>query len=450
MNRVFPVVFPIFVALVVTTGAPLIASADRNKVAVLPLENLAGISEAQSKYLHDVIRGAAAEAVSSYNVELIPQDQVTANLRGEPTKLMECDEGCAALIGRSLGARLVLHTTINHIHRSAVVILKLLDAESGSLKKMERVKADNLTDLEEPLEEAVKALLDEEQLVALPPPPTTAGESPVYEDADSFSDSYYGELTVIAKGYKENDKNQTLRSVEAEVFINGSRVGTTPYRDGLPAGSYKVEVKFGASNLQRKTVIITAGKTHSIRMKFRIPLTAAERDALEEKRRAEKRARQEKLRAQWQTEHDAWKEEADPLRAKRNPMLVSGIILAVSGVTLVITGAALEDKARNENEQAEISYDNWKTSVDPEEQEFYADSIKKHQNLRDRSNVAGITCLSIGGAAAATSIILFVLMPSVPREPRPPSGLDLLSISSLKINPLFTPGFQGASLEFSF
>ncbi|MCP4675996.1 MAG: PEGA domain-containing protein [Deltaproteobacteria bacterium] len=432
------------ISALVTTRA---VHADENKIAILPPENLAGISDAQLGYLHDVVRDAAADALSQTNYILVPQDQVEASFRSDPSHLIHCDESCAYSVGKALGAHYVVHATIKHLDRQTVVILKLLDTSNGSLKSMKRIKGNNLIELEEPLGQAVKTILSLEQIEVPSPVPGIPPETPM----DSGGD-YWGSLLVTAEGVRKHGKDRAPHPIEADVYLNGKKVGVTPYRDGLPEGNYEVMVKRGKISPYVKTIPIVPGRLHRVEAKLIIPMTSEERSAYQREQQEKERIRREQQTAEWREEHDAWEKKALPLRKKRIPMLVSGIVLGITGTGFMIGGGVVETKAQDQNEKINTYHEYWQNSVSTADLDFYSNKIKQYKEWRDRNHALGITYMCIGGAALATSITLFIVLivtPRVPKEPEPPVGLSVFT-PSLRLSPMLGSQTAGAGLTLSF
>ena len=128
---------------------------------------------------------------------------------------------------------------------------------------------------------------------------------------------YYGDVSVTATGIKEGDETSTPREMKGEVFINGIRVGVTPYEDGLPEGTYTIEVRQKKHAPKARRVTVVPGETHKVDLRFKIPLTKAERDERLQKAWEAQQKEQEELERRWRIEHAEWEDVARPLQKQR-------------------------------------------------------------------------------------------------------------------------------------
>lgn len=280
-------------------------------------------------------------------------------------------------------------------------------------------------------------------------PGETELTAPEREVTDS-SPAYYGDVKVTAKGIKEGDESRAPNALKADVFINGRRVGTTPYSDGLPEGKYQVDVKFGQNQSNIENLDVIPGKTYAVEMVFRIPMSEAERQERMQKQRENEQKRKEKLRREWESVHREWEEVAMPIKKVRKTYLFTGGALTAGGVGLVVAGAVLAAKARDLDEEVDRIHDLWLRETDPGTRADYADTIKDKEDSRDLKSGLGISFLAVGGAALATGVVFFIITPSLPEEPEPPEGVDLFDLSTLRLNPMIGSGFAGGELTFVF
>lgn len=275
---------------------------------------------------------------------------------------------------------------------------------------------------------------------------STALEREVTDSAPA----YYGDVKVTAKGIKEGDESRAPYALKADVFINGRRVGTTPYSDGLPEGKYQIDVKFGQNQSNTENLDVIPGKTYAVEMMFRIPMSEAERQEWMQKQREKEQKRKETLRRESESVHREWEEMAMPIKKMRKTYLVTGGALTAGGVGLVIAGAVLAAKARDLNEEVDRIHDHWLQEIDPGTRADYADTIKDKEDSRDLKNGLGISFLAVGGAALATGVVFFIITPSLPDEPEPREGINPFDLSTLRLSPMVSSGFAGGELTFVF
>ncbi len=131
------------------------AKSSEKKIALLPLKNLAGINPSKVDYLFDIIRGTAVQHTKSLKSTLIPDSLIQEAVNRTPGGMKKCNEACATSLGRDLKANLVILGEIRRLDKELRLTLKLLDTKAGELKGMERLGGARITDLENPLEQAV-------------------------------------------------------------------------------------------------------------------------------------------------------------------------------------------------------------------------------------------------------------------------------------------------------
>ena len=257
---------------------------------------------------------------------------------------------------------------------------------------------------------------------------------------------YYGDLSVIAHGIREADPNAPPSVLEAYVYINGTPVGRTPYWDGLPAGKYSVEVRYGDDSTSRYIVDVTPGKSYAIEAKLTVPMTPEERAQRKEKAEAELRALREKAYDAYREAAEAWDAKWKPLVPKRKRMRTLGGVLLGTGLSALIPGAALVVSASKDDDTVQSLYAGWLQSVDTESREHYAALIADKQSTRDHKNISGIILLATGGAMSVAGTVLLPLSPNIPEKPEPNGYM----LSTLRISPWASPNAGGLSLHLRF
>lgn len=420
--------------------APAAAAADgQQKLAVIPLQNLAQLDSSEADYLSDVMRGAVTQADPS-GLTLTPQAKV---VKAAGKKLDACDESCATKVARKVGADLVLLAEVRKLGEELRATVKLLSVD-GELVGMQRALGGDAAGLEGPLEQAVLELLGAEKrppstAVAVPPPEVPA---PVEID-----EAYYANVYVTTIGTKEGSSEGEPKSVQADVYVNGRLVGTTPLEEGLPTGTYKIEVKSKGRLLHAQTLDVNAGGSYRVEAKAIIPLTESERAEREKQRREEYEARQAELAKEWDETRGEWEVEDAAAAAKRKPYLIAGTALMIGGLGLLGAGIGMEVRAKQEDDNVDKYYELWRTEVDSDLIKEYRDKFEEAKDSRNTFHALGITFLAVGGASVITSIVLYSLMPARPEEPSPPAGL---MFGRLEVQPLIAPDLAGLTLAASF
>jgi hypothetical protein len=279
------------------------------------------------------------------------------------------------------------------------------------------------------------------------PPPAEPPAAPTELAPVPVDEAYYADFSVTAQGRKEGDQQGSPKPFAADVFINGRLVGTTPYEDGLPTGTYKIEVKSAGRLLHAKTIDVTPGGSYVVEAEGVIPLTDAERAEIDKRRQEEHEARQEMLRREWEETRARWEDADRHIRDERRPFLVSGTILMIGGVGLVIGGAVLEAAAVREQDRLEDLHNQYQIAYDLDEIAWLEEEMDAARHARDVNNALGITFLVVGGAAVVTSIVLYSVMPAKLEEPTPPAGLIFAGV---EVSPLVAPDFAGLGLSAGF
>jgi hypothetical protein len=186
--------------------------------------------------------------------------------------------------------------------------VKLLDVRTSSLERMEKAGGADVAGLESSLERAVAAIVAPK---ASDPGPEAAAAEPAGAEADAgrapdLPADFFGEVTVRAEANEEGRPEGETAEIEGEVHINGRFAGKTPFADGLPPGTYLIEIRRGGRAIHARTVTIAGGASYAVVGRARIPMSEAERRrrmeqhrrALEEKdRQAEEAAAEEERRA---------------------------------------------------------------------------------------------------------------------------------------------------------
>jgi hypothetical protein len=248
-------------------------------------------------------------------------------------------------------------------------------------------------------------------------------------------------LNVRATATFEAQPDDPSVTYVAQVIVNGTSVGRTPYMGSLVPGRYLVEIE--GDGLRASTVVeVIAGKKYIINARFYVPMPEAEKRARQEAAVAEARAAQVAAVAKW--------EEADAAaRDKRKPFVVSGAVLLPVGLGLLIGGMAGEAKAHDEHDKYLHRYEDWKTSTDPEVIESKKADMDEAAAARDANNAMGIAFLVVGSAAVVTGIVVLAVMPKRPPEPAQ-SEYGVPPAPTFSLAPLVGSELGGLSLDVRF
>jgi hypothetical protein len=116
-------------------------------------------------------------------------------------------------------------------------------------------------------------------------------------------------------------------------------VGRTPYRDGLPAGRYRVKVRYNDEAPKIADIEVEAGRSYTVDSEFPVPLTREEIEAWHQAQLAQQQARRKKELAEWKRRHEAWTDETETLRPRRRRRIIPGSVLTASGAGAVVAAA---------------------------------------------------------------------------------------------------------------
>jgi len=380
------------------------------RVVVVEATKAAGIDDTSLGILGDVVR----EGVLSSSAGAV----LVAKKKAAPVK--SCDDACALKAAADADATHSLVVELSTRDSGVSASVKLYEAAAQTLVAMKRTTADSAQMMEPLLQGAVRHVFavfsgaDDSADAAPTSAPAPTISTPAVPPP---SGPFYAEVVVTVTGRK--DVTGETVAVVGDVYLNGRFVSKTPYKDGLPRGTYLVEVKgYGRSWESRFSV--EPGRTYHVKSLLQVPLSAAEQQALVdrmEKQRAEAAARD---REAYQEEYNLWKERDDAVRAKRRPLIIAGSVLLPAGVGLVIGGSIFIDKARN---QADI-YDEVKflysRATNPADINYYATYLQNTDDAMKTNKGIGIPMLAVGLGSIVTGIVLFIAMPkNKEKEPRP-------------------------------
>jgi hypothetical protein len=146
----------IILFLLVTRSSPALAD-NKERIAVLDLENKTEIKSQEIEYLSDLLRQVASE-LSSSKYSVITKDNIYVLLPPK-VSLEDCLGSCAVETGRRLNAHWVFIGSVVKFGSSIRFILNLHHTQSGELRASKIVKAKTVELLETPLRQAMTELL---------------------------------------------------------------------------------------------------------------------------------------------------------------------------------------------------------------------------------------------------------------------------------------------------
>jgi TolB-like protein len=239
----------------VVASMPDAAWAAKKKVAILELQNPAGLSEQEAAYLTDAVRLQAQKSLPAEQFLLMTRENILEYMP-PGTTLAQCEGNCEVETGRRVGADFVITGDIRKFGTQLKVGLRVHDTGTGEMKAAEEGSGRTVDELESPVKEAAARLLL----------PLLGGRVNVADakvqvfrvDAPQDDGSRIKNPPTDEKGYLTVDS----KPPKQRVFINGEEKGTTPYQVELGIGEYVVLVK-PLNNLYAaasKRVIITTAK----------------------------------------------------------------------------------------------------------------------------------------------------------------------------------------------
>jgi TolB-like protein len=223
-------------AVVFALSAPEDAWAAKRKVAILELQNPAGLSDQEAAYLTDAVRLQAQKSLPADQFQLMTRENILEYLP-PGTTLAQCEGNCEVETGRKVGADFVITGDIRKFGTQLKVGLRVHDTATGEMKAAEVGSGRTVDELEAPVKEAAAQLLD--RLV---------GGPRVVADAKvqvSRVDDPKDDGSQIKNPPRDERGFLIVESTPkgARVFINGQEKGDTPYQAELMVGEYVVLVK---------------------------------------------------------------------------------------------------------------------------------------------------------------------------------------------------------------
>jgi hypothetical protein len=144
------------IVLALAALVPVASAAETRRVAVLELQNPAGVQPQEVGYLTDVVRTAGLRLDQGRWLVLTRENLLQLLPPGRD--LASCVGDCEVETGRNVGADHVVAGEVVRFDGSLRVSLRLYDTASGALVAAERAQADTLGAIEPRLEEAAGRL----------------------------------------------------------------------------------------------------------------------------------------------------------------------------------------------------------------------------------------------------------------------------------------------------
>jgi TolB-like protein len=221
--------------LVTAFAVPAVAQPAKKKVAVLELQNPAGLSDQEASYLTNVVRGQAVNSLPAESFQVMTRENILEYLP-PGTDLAQCEGACEVETGRRVGADYVITGDIIRFGTQLKVSLRMHDTNTSQSKAAEDASGATVDDLEEPVKQAARRVLAPllSGLRSGPVPRAKVEVRTVPEPADDGS---------RIKNPPRDEKGYlvvTCNPVGAEVVINGERKGMTSGKN-----AYQVELMVG-------------------------------------------------------------------------------------------------------------------------------------------------------------------------------------------------------------
>ena len=129
----------------------------RERVAVLSLQNRIDMSREETSYLTGLVRRVASKQLTQRYL-VMTQENIEVLLPPD-TKLEDCVSECQVDTGRMIGARFIITGEVLRFGSSLRLTLRMHDTKTGQLMASEVVKANDIEGLESPTERIVEVLV---------------------------------------------------------------------------------------------------------------------------------------------------------------------------------------------------------------------------------------------------------------------------------------------------
>ncbi len=219
---------PVLVAVSVFVGTSANAESPK-KVAVLELQNPAGLAEQEARFLTDALRGQAVRLLPGERFQVMTRENILDFLP-PGTDLADCEGECEVETGRKVGADYVITGDLVRFSFALRASLRIHDTRSGQFLAAETASGDDVRELEKALGPTAGRLL-----------------------ARLRGGSSTSELSVLGGDDGSSIVNPPTDDrgyivIESEpkgalVLLNGKNEGVTPMQIEKPVGRYVVVVR---------------------------------------------------------------------------------------------------------------------------------------------------------------------------------------------------------------
>lgn len=236
--RILPIV-------ILLSPHPTWSQESAQRVAVLNLDNPAGLPPQEISYLTDLIRGSARENLPANRFMIMTSENILALLGDKP--LVECLDDCAVETGRKLGAAYVVAGEVVKFGGGLRLSLELYETKDGGLLKSSQRAGAEVMDLEVPVRELGRELF-----------------KPLRPKGRGSPEGEPGPLGSGGSNWQPDDNVVVLVRFESNpagalVEVDGELLCETPCVRPLPPGTVEVSFKLLRYVPEIRTVTVAEG-----------------------------------------------------------------------------------------------------------------------------------------------------------------------------------------------
>ncbi len=147
------------ITLIFSCVHPIFAQQDKPRLAVLMTVNHAGIKAQEIEYLTALIRQNIADQISQSFLIMTQENILT--LLPPDKKIEDCLQECEIEVGRSLGATIIITSSLVEFNQSYRLNLKAHETKNGILLSSKIAKGNDLTMIEEAIPQTTQALTNQ-------------------------------------------------------------------------------------------------------------------------------------------------------------------------------------------------------------------------------------------------------------------------------------------------